>query len=373
MLKKFIIAVGGFIVVFLTLGAVKSAQINKMASTPHTMPATAVSTSQAQAVEWHSSLHAIGTLAPVEGVTLGADADGTIMRIAVDSGAVVKAGDLIIELDTTVEAAQLAAAEARAELAQANIDRTKELLDSKAISKSEYDVAQASTKQARADVEALKALIAKKQIRAPFAGRVGIRLVNVGQFIARGAPLIPLQQADPIFVNFSVPQRNISALSLGQKVSVTIDAFTQTTFEATLTAINSEVDSATRNVSVQATLPNPDEQLRAGMFAQINVEMPQADSLVVIPATAVAYASYGNSVFIVEKIKGEDGQEFLGVRQQFVKLGGKRGDLVAITEGVKPGEDIVTAGVFKLRNGVPVQVNNDVKPAANPDPTPHNS
>ncbi len=373
MLKKFLIAVGGFIVVFLTLGAVKSAQVKKMVSTPHTMPATAVSTTAAEAVEWHSSLHAIGTLAPVQGITLSADADGVVKSIMVESGAVVQAGDIILELDTTVEAAQLAAAEARAELAQATIDRTKELWNSQAISKSEYDVALASTKQARAEVDALKAQIAKKQVRAPFAGRVGIRLVNVGQFIARGAPLMPLQQADTMFVNFYVPQRNIPALSLGQKVSVSIDSVTGESFEATLTAINSEVDRATRNVSVQATVPNPKELLRAGMFAQISVEMPQADHLVVVPATAVSYASYGNSVFIVEQVKGADGHEFLGVRQQFVKLGGTRGDLVAITEGVKPGEQVVSAGVFKLRNGVPVQVNNEAKPAANPDPTPRNS
>jgi membrane fusion protein (multidrug efflux system) len=372
MFKKFLIAVGGFIVVFLTLGAVKAAQVKKMATTPQVQPVTAVSTSKAEAVEWHGSLHAIGSLAPVEGVTVSADADGTITKIGVESGATVKAGDLLVEIDTTVETAQLAAAEARAEFARTNLDRTKELSDRQAISKSEYDAAAANHKQTIADVAALKAQIGKKQIRAPFSGRVGIRMVNVGQYVARGAPLLPLQKADPIFVNFSVPQRNIPALSIGQKVAVTIDGFAKP-FEATLTAINSEVDSATRNVSVQATLPNPQGQLRSGMFAQVDVEMPRAESLVVIPATAVSYASYGNSVFIVEKIKGPDGAEFLGVRQQFVKLGGKRGDLVAITDGVKAGEEIVTAGVFKLRNGIPVEVNNDVKPAANPAPKPRNA
>ena len=372
MIKKFLFAVGGFIVVFLTLGAVKSAQIKKMASAPHVMPPTAVSTSKAEAVEWHGSLHAIGTLAPVDGVTVSADADGTIMKIAVENGATVKAGDLLVELDTTVEVAQLAAAEARAELARANLERNKDLLESKANSKSEFDAAAASAKQAGAEVAALKALIAKKQIRAPFSGRVGIRLVNLGQYVARGAPLLPLQKADPIYVNFYVPQRNIPALAIGEKVSVTIDAF-EKPFQATLTAINSEVDQATRNVSVQATLPNPEGHLRSGMFAQVDVQMPRADSLVVVPATAISYASYGNSVFIVEKIKGEDGREFLGVRQQFVKLGGKRGDLVAITEGVKAGEEVVTAGVFKLRNSMPVQINNEVKPAANPAPKPRNA
>ncbi len=372
MIKKFLIAIGGFILVCLTLGAVKAAQIKKMASAPHVMPAAAVSTSKAEAVQWHASLHAIGTLAPVQGVTLSADADGTIMKIAVESGAAVKAGDMLIELDTTVEHAQLAAAEARADLARANSDRSKELLERQAVSKSEHDASAASFKQAGADVAALKAQIAKKQIRAPFAGRVGIRQVNVGQFVGRGAPLMPLQQADPIYVNFFVPQRNIPALSLGQKVSVTIDAF-EKPFEASLTAINSEVDRATRNVSVQATLPNPEGHLRTGMFAQVDVEMPRAESLVVVPATAIAYASYGNSVFIVEKMKSPGGKEILGVRQQFVKLGGKRGDLVAITEGVKPGEELVTAGVFKLRNGMEVQVNNAVAPAANPAPKPRNA
>src|SRR5687768_2771322 len=209
MIKKFLFAVGGFIVVFLALGAVKSAQIKKMAAAPHVMPSTAVSTSKAEAVEWHGSLHAIGTLAPVDGVTVSADADGTIVKIAVENGATVKSGDLLVELDTTVEVAQLAAAEARAELARANLDRTKDLFESKANSKAEFDAAAASAKQAGADVAALKALIAKKQIRAPFEGRVGIRLVNLGQYVARGAPLLPLQKSDPIFVNFFVPQRNI--------------------------------------------------------------------------------------------------------------------------------------------------------------------
>ncbi len=372
MLKKFLIAVGGFIVVFLTLGAVKAAQIKKMASAPHVMPATAVSTSKAEAVQWHASIHAIGTLAPVDGVMVSADADGTIMKIGVQNGATVKAGDLLVELDTTVEIAQLAAAEARAELARANLERTKDLFESKANSKSELDAVGASAKQAGADVAALKAQIAKKQIRAPFEGRVGIRLVNLGQYVARGAPLLPLQKADPIYVNFHVPQRNIPSLGIGQKVSVTIDAF-EKPFTAELTAINSEVDNTTRNVSVQGTMPNPDGHLRAGMFAQVDVEMPRAESLVVVPATAVSYASYGNSVFIVEKMKGPDGKEYLGVRQQFVKLGGKRGDLVAVIEGVKAGEEVVTAGVFKLRNAVEVEVNNTVKPAANPAPKPRNA
>ncbi len=373
MIKKFVLAVGAFIVVVLTLGAVKTAQIKKMMSAPHVMPAMSVSTAEAQSVSWFASLSSIGTLAPVDGVTLSADADGIIVKIAAENGAAVKAGDLLIEFDTTTELPQLAAAEARAELARVNIDRTKELWEQKAISKSEFDASSATFKQAGADVDALKALIAKKQVRAPFSGRVGLRHVNLGQFVARGAPLLPLQKLDPIYVNFSIPQRQLPLISIGQKVLIKVDAFEKTPFEATVSAINSEVDPATRNISVQATIANPKEQLRSGMFARIELQMPVADALVVVPATAVSYASYGNSVFIVEKMKDKDGNEFLGVRQQFVKLGSARGDLVAITEGVKPGEVVVTAGVFKLRNGIPVQVNNTVQPTASATPKPANT
>lgn len=373
MIKKFLLTVGAFAVVVLSLGAVKTAQINKLMSTPHTMPPTSVSTAEAKSVAWHASLRSIGTLAPVEGVTLSADADGVIVKIAAENGAAVQAGDLLVEFDTTTELPQLAAAEARAELARVNLERTKELWEQKAISKSEYDAASATFKQSGADVNALKALIAKKQVRAPFSGRIGLRHVNLGQFVARGAPLLPLQKLDPIYVNFTIPQRQLPLVSLKQKVSIQVDAFEQTPFEATVSAINSEVDSATRNISVQATIANPKEQLRAGMFARVEVQMPAAESLVVVPATAVSYASYGNSVFVVEQIKDKDGKEFLGVRQQFVKLGPTRGDLIAITEGLKPGEVVATAGVFKLRNGVPVQVNNTVLPAASAAPKPANT
>ncbi len=373
MTKKFLIAVGGFIVVFLTLGAVKAAQIKKMASAPHVMPAASVSTAEAKAERWNASLHAIGTLAPVDGVTLSAEAEGSIVKIHADSGATVKAGDLLIEFDTSVEVAQLAAAEARAELARINIERNKELWEQKAISKSEFDATSAGFKQAGAEVASIKAVIAKKQVRAPFAGRIGIRHVNLGQYVARGAPLLPLQKLNPIYVNFNIPQRQLPALAVGARVTVRIDAFEQTPFEAIISAINSEVDPATRNIAVQATINNEKEQLRVGMFARVEVQLPQSEAIVTVPATAIAYASYGNSVFIVEKMKGPDGAEFLGVRQQFVKLGATRGDLIAIADGVKPGEQVVNAGVFKLRNGIPVQVNNAVQPSASATPKPSNS
>src|ERR1700712_3704764 len=222
MFKKFLIAIAGFIVVVLSLGAVKVAQIKEMSSVSHVPPPTAVTTIEAATVDWHPSLQAIGTLAPVQGVTLSADAEGTIVKIMVESGTAVKAGDPLVEIDTTVEVAQLNAAQARADLAKVNIDRAKELLESKALAKSEFDTIEASSKQALADVAALKAQIDKKLVRAPFDGRIGIRLVNVGQYISKGRALMPLQKLDPIFANFSVPQRQLSDMTIGQKISVTV-------------------------------------------------------------------------------------------------------------------------------------------------------
>ncbi len=373
MLKKFIIAVVGFFLVVFLLGFVKVAQIKKASSQPHVMPASAVTTVEAVLETWQPVLSAIATLAPVEGVTLGADADGTIARIAVDNGAAVKAGDLLIEFDTTVEAAQLASAEARQAIAKLDRDRAVELREKNTISQAELDQANAQLIQATADAEALRAQLAKKKVRAPFDGRVGIRMVNVGQFVSRGASLMPLQKLNPIYVNFTIPQRHLPQLVVGQETDVKVDAFGARIFKGKIVAINPEVDSASRNVSVQALIENPGEILRSGMFAHVDVQLPAEKPLVVLPATAIAYASYGNSVYIIETMKGPDGAEYLGARQQFVKLGVTRGDQVAITEGVKPGEIVASAGVFKLRNGAPVQINNDRLPANNPAPKPANT
>lgn len=376
MIKKFIIALLGFVAVVAILGGVKAAQIKEMMSAPHIMPPASVATTDAQAVEWRSYIKAIGSLAPVQGVTLSAEAEGAILRVAVESGTLVKAGDLLVEIDTSVEQAQLAAAEARASLAQVGLERAKSLLGNNTVAKSEFDTAEATYKQAMAEVASLKATMDKKNVRAPFDGRVGIRLVNTGQYVSRGVPLMPLQKLDPIYVNFSVPQRQISSLAVGQKVLLAVDGAEMAEgkgFEGKINAINSEVDAVTRNVTVQAIIANPEEKLRSGMFARVEVELPQAESLIVVPATAIAYASYGNFVFVVEKMKGEDGSEYLGVRQEPVTIGTARGDLVAISGSVKAGEQVVAAGVFKLRNKVPVQVNNTVVPTSSATPKPANT
>jgi membrane fusion protein, multidrug efflux system len=373
MLKKFIIAIAGFFVVVAALGFVKVAQIKKASSQPHVMPASAVTTVTAVEAVWRPVLSAIATLAPVEGVTLGADADGTIARIAVENGAAVKAGDLLLEFDTTVEAAQLASAEARQAIAKLDRDRAVELREKNTISQAELDQANAQLTQASANAEALRAQLAKKIVRAPFDGRVGIRLVNVGQFVSRGASLMPLQKLNPIYVNFTIPQRYLPQLVVGQETDVNVDAFNDRVFKGKIVAINPQVDATSRNVSVQALIENPEEILRAGMFAHVDVQLPSDKPSIVLPATSIAYASYGNSVYIIENMKDKDGKEYLGARQQFVKLGTTRGDQVAILDGVKPGEVVASAGVFKLRNGAPVQVNNEKLPSNSPAPKPANT
>ncbi|MFA6959778.1 MAG: efflux RND transporter periplasmic adaptor subunit [Opitutaceae bacterium] len=368
MLKKFILALVGFALVVVILGLIKFAQIKKLTSQPHVMPASSVTTVEAVAASWRPVLSAIATLAPVEGVTLGTDADGIIARIAVENGADVKAGDLLVEFDTTVEAAQLAAAESRFAIAKLDHTRAVELREKNTNSQAELDQADAQLNQAKADVEAVRAQLDKKRVRAPFAGRVGIRLVNVGQFVSRGAALMPLQRLDPIYVNFMIPQRYLPQLVAGQTVDVKVDAFGDRTFVGKINAINPQVDASSRNVSVQAIVENKDEILRSGMFARVEVLLPEDKPSIVLPATAIAYASYGNSVFVIENMKGPDGHEYLGARQQFVKLGATRGDQVAVLGGINPGEAVASAGVFKLRNGAPVQVNNTKLPSNNPTP-----
>ena len=373
MLKKFVGMFLVFALLVVGLGAVKVAQIQEMSSQPHVLPASAVSTCEARMENWQPVISSIATLAPVQGVTISADADGPVVKILVENGATVHTGALLMEIDSSVEQAQLRAAEAQLVLARLNEKRATDLLARDTISQSDFDQTIAQLNQAEGTVLALKATIEKKSVRAPFSGRAGIRLVNLGQFVSRGQALVPLQKLDLLYVNFKIPQRLLSALSIGQKVAVAVDAFQRTSFEATVTAIDSEVDASTRNFSVQASLDNPKEELRPGMFAQVAVQMPAGEPHVVLPATAIAYAPYGNSVFIVENMKGEDGQEFQGVRQQFVAIGATRGDLIAIASGVKPGERVVTSGVFKLRNGMAVQVNNTVQPTSDPTPHPANT
>ena len=311
-------------------------------------------TAEARSEAWLPTIRAIGTLAPVDGVLLSADADGTVVKITVDSGSAVQAGDLLVELDTTVEVAQRDSAAARAELAKINLGRAEKLKKDNSIADSDYDAAVNAVQQANADVAALQALIDKKMIRAPFAGRVGIRQINLGQYFARGRPLLALEKLDPIYVNFSLPQQQLAQVKLGQKTTVTVDAFPGGNFEATITALDSQVDATSRNIAVQATLPNPQEQLRPGMFAQVEIQLPAAAPAIVVPATAIQYASYGDAVFIVEQITDEKKpkkRSSSASARRSSSWGATRGDLVSINDGVKAGEQVVTSGGFQTAQG----------------------
>jgi membrane fusion protein, multidrug efflux system len=336
-------------------------------------PPEAVTTIVAHQEEWSASLSSIGTVAAVQGVTVSADLPGTVERIAFESGTAVREGEVLALLDTRQEQAQLTAAEAQRDLARLNFERMRGLLNERVISQSEFDRATAEQRQGDARVGEIHAAIARKTIRAPFSGVLGIRRVNLGQYLSGGDALVTLQSLNPIYVNFGVPQQSSSQMRVGRPVRITSDSLPGVEFSGRVTAIDSIVDEATRNIQVQATLANPGGKLRPGMFVQAAAGVGSGSTIVALPASAISYAPFGDSVFVVTDLKNPAGQSYRGVRQQFVKLGPARGDQIAVTSGVKPGDEVVTSGLFKLRNGAAVVVNNKVKPTNSPKPKPENS
>ena len=336
-------------------------------------PPEAVTTIVAQQEDWPATLSAIGTMAAVQGVTVSADLPGIVDRIGFESGRSVQKGDVLAELDTRQERAQLAAIEAQRDLARLNYNRMKGLLGDRVISQAEFDRAVAEQQQTDAQVGEIRATIERKTIRAPFSGILGIRQANLGQYLAAGDPVVPLQSLHPIYVNFGVPQQDVGRIRPGRAVQITARDIGGVAFTGRVTALDSIVDPATRNVQVQATLGNPEGRLRPGMFVQAELSVGSSQSVVALPASAISYAPFGDSVYIVSDLKGENGQTYRGVRQQFVKLGGARGDQIAVLSGVAPGDEIVTSGVFKLRNGAAVLVNNKVQPGNKRAPKPEDS
>ncbi len=336
-------------------------------------PPEAVTTIVAREESWERTLDGIGTVSAVNGVTVSADMPGIVEEIRFDSGRTVRAGDLLVKLDTRQEEAQLAQAEAQRDLAALNLERTRGLREEGITSQSDLDQATAASKQAEARVGEIRATIRRKEIRAPFSGILGIRQVNLGQYLKGGDPVVPLQSLDPIHVDFTVPQEKIGQAQAGQKVRVAPENLPAIRPEGKVTAIDSVVDPATRNVLVQATLANPDGKLRPGMFVKVQVVQEDHQPVIALPASSIRYAPYGNSVFIVADLKGPKGESYRGVRQQFVKLGPERGDQIAVLTGVKAGEEVVTSGAFKLRNGAAVLVNNAVQPGNDPSPRPEDN
>jgi membrane fusion protein (multidrug efflux system) len=348
-------------------------QINRMVAQGKQFapPPATVSTATVEAATWEQRLTAVGSLEAVQGVTVTAELSGRVARIAFDPGARVNAWDLLVQQDVSSETAQLRSDEATLALKKANHDRAKELLADNVVTQAAYDQALAEYKQALAAIDNIRSVIAKKTIRAPFAGRLGIRLVNLGQNLEGGEPIVSLQAMDPIFVNFLLPQNQIAQIQPGLTVRVRTDALPGQEIQGRVTAINPQVEEATRNIRIQATVENRQERLRPGMFVDVDVILPEREDVRMIPTTAVLYAPYSDSVFVLEKkAAGDDQPDGQVLRQQFVRLGAQRGDYVAVLSGVEEGDQVVSTGVFKYRNGQNVVVDNTLAPEFSLAPKP---
>jgi membrane fusion protein, multidrug efflux system len=374
MAKRMILMLGVTLVLLTALGFVKFKQVQSAVhASAFQPPPEAVTSIVAQREQWPATMDIIGTVEAVHGVTVSADLPGTVARIAFDSGQPVREGSVLVELDTRQERAQLASLEAQRDLAKVNYGRTQQLVNEGVISRVEYDQATAQQKSTEANVAEIRATIERKTIRAPFSGILGIRKVNLGQYLAAGTAVVPLQSLNPIYVNFGVPQQAAGQVRVGRNLRVTSEDLAGKGFTGRVTAIDSVVDETTRNIQVQATLSNPEGKLRPGMFVQVKVVLGASRPVITLPASAISYAPYGDSVFIITDLKDPKGQTYRGVRQQFVKVQGTRGDQVAVVSGVNAGDEVVTSAVFKLRNGAAVQVNNKVQPGNNPAPKPEDS
>lgn len=336
-------------------------------------PPVTISTVVAEADRWDRRVESVGSFRAVQGADLSTEESGVITKIHFANGAEVKEDDLLLELDTETEQANLRSAEAEQDLARTVYERTKRLRQNNTVPQSDLDAAESQLRKMTALVEQLKATIRKKQLNAPFSGRLGIREVNLGQFVNYGDKIVTLQSLDPIFVDFLLPQQLIAGLQLGKKIQVLTDVYPDRVFEGELTAINSEIDRVTRNIRLQGTLKNSEGALRPGMFARVILSLGEAEDVVRVPATSLLRAPYGDSVFVVLEKSREDGSKMLVAEQRFVRSGRTMGDFVAITEGLQAGDTVVSAGVFKLRNGSPVKVNNSLAPQPQLAPEPEDT
>lgn len=373
-MKKFIaLSVLGLFLIIGTLGGIKGFQIRDLiaAGASAAPPPTAITAIDVQRAEWETTMSSIGTLEASQGVMITADLSGRVSRLYFDGGELVQAGDLLLEQETSTEDTQLSAAESDLVLAQSNLDRVSRLWRSRVVSRSEFDAARSQATAAQAQVDNITSSLAKKQITAPFGGRIGLRLVDIGQDLSQGVPIVSLQAFDPMRVNFSLPQSALAQVDVGLDVRVMSNAVPDRMFSGTITAINTEIDANTRTVRTQATLnvtPEADgsvPKLLPGMFASVEVVLPEVKPVLMVPLTSVNFATFGDSVFVLENNENDQ----LIARQQFVQLGERRGDYVEILKGVNEGETIANDGVFKLRNGSTVQVNDGgSEPSLNPQP-----
>ncbi len=331
------------------------------------VPTATVTATEAGIEQWQDTLHSVGTVAAIQGAELATEVPGTVREIFFDNGDRVEAGDIILTLNSEPDRAELAALEAAARLAEAELKRADSLVAERNISQAELDQRSSQLDQARARVEAQKARIQQKSLIAPYSGRLGIRRYNVGDYVQTGQTVIELQSLDKLYINFSLPEQYSQDVTQGMKVSAEVQALDGETFTGTITAIASVIDPDTRNFDVQATVVNREEKLRPGMFSRLSLPIGIKIERVIVPQTAIAYRPYGNSVFVLEE---KDGQ--LTASQRFVTLGPSRGDLVAVEEGLNPGERIATSGLLKLNSGAPVKVDNSRQPSAELNPQPGN-
>lgn len=370
----------GLLVVAPIVGAlvgVKFLQFDAMgkAAENQVVPPQPVNVATVRQEVWQPRIASVGTVVAVQGTVISTEAEGVVRDIRFAPGTAVQAGEVLMHLDTDVERAQLRVAEAAAELARSDFNRAKGLIGKGSISPADYDAAAIKLKQTVAEVDNIKAVIARKSVRAPFAGRLGIRRISVGQFLAKGSPVVSLQSLDPIYVEFSLPQQRLGDLANGLRVAVTSDSYPDQQFEGTISAVDPDIDTTTRNIRVQATLQNPDGHLRPGMFVKTSLILDRSEQVLVIPATAVLHAPYGDSLFVIEEGEQADanGDKTLVVQQKFVRLGARQGDFVVVTEGVNAGERIVSTGTFKLRPGMPVIIDNSLAPEFRAAPAPDNT
>lgn len=373
MKKKVALSVVAVVLVLAALAGVKAMQIGTLiaAGKAFVPPAETVSTAVAKEDKWPEALPAVGSISAVQGVKLTAEIPGTVNKIAFESGAAVNKGDLIVSLDVSTEEAQLRSLEAQVEWAQTNLSRFQSLRSDNTVSQAELDQAETDLKQKQANADAIRATIAKKVIRAPFAGRLGIRQVNEGEYLEAGQVIVSLQALAPAYGDFSLPQQELARLKTGLTVRASSDAYPGQYITGTLTAINPDLDVATRSVRLQATFANTEQLLRPGMYARFEIMFPEEHPVLAIPGTSILSAPYGDSVYLVEPSTNSAGG--LVVRQQFVRVGRARGDFVSISSGLKPGERVVTSGIFKLRNGMTVVENNALTPTSEKKPTPADS
>ncbi len=383
---RYVFAVLALLAVVFGLAATKYEQIASLISMGHAMaklgpPPEAVGTTIARVDTWQETIDAVGSVAAARGVTVSNDAPGIVSAIHFESGKMVHEGDILVELDSNVERSQLAAVEARRELAQINAGRTRTLVATQALPQSQQDSDDAVVKTSRSDLDALRAQVARKTVRAPFAGKLGIRQVNLGQYLNSGTPITSLEATETVFVDFSLPQQRLGTVSLGMPVIVVIEGESdKPEADGIINAIDPSVDAVTRSLKLRASLPNHDARLLPGMFAKVSVVLPDKQQFVVVPVQAVVHASFGDSLFIVEDRKDSEGHAVDSpaggaakvARQQFVKLGDTRGDFVSVLDGLVAGQEVVSAGAFKLHNGASITINNAVQAKAELSPHPEN-